>query len=274
VLHNLSFVEDPTRVFRAIRFEQRFGFTIGKLTLGLIENALSMDFFRGVSGRRVFSELRQILQEENPVPAIVRLQDVDLLKVISPAITFDEDLIDRLNSVKKVLAWHDLLFLDETYMKWVVYFLALIHPVDPQSSEEICGRFELAPRDRRIFTQDRFEAMRCMYWLQQNLPTSNSRLYQQLSGFKNELILYMMAVAKARPIKKAISHYFTHLRHIQATIKGEDLKLMGLSPGPAYRKILQATLDAKLNGQLKNHEDELQYAAGLAEQAMAQQMTG
>ena len=274
VLHNLSFVEDPTRVFRAIRFEQRFGFTMGKLTAGLIENALSMDFFRGLSGRRVFSELRQILQEENPVPAIVRLQDFDLLKVISPAITFDEYLIDRLNSVKKVLAWHDLLFLDETYMKWVVYFLALIHPVDPQSSEEICRRFELAPRHRKIFAQERFEAMRCMYWLEQNLPTLNSQLYHQLSGFKNELILYMMAVAKARPVKKAISHYFTHLRRIQVTIKGEDLKRTGLSPGPAYRKILQATLDAKLNGQLKTHQDELQYAAGLAEQAMAQQTTG
>jgi len=274
VLHNLSFVEDPTRVFRAIRFEQRFGFTIGKLTAGLIENAVSMDFFRGLSGRRVFSELRQILEEENPVPAIVRLQDFELLKVISPAITFDEDLIDRLNSVKKVLSWHDLLFLDETYMKWVVYFLALIHPVDPKSSEEICRRFELAPRHRKVFSQDRFEAMRCSYWLEQNLPTSNSRLYQQLSGFKNELILYMMAVAKLRPIKKAISHYFTHLRHIQITIKGEDLKRMGLPPGPAYRRILQAILDAKLNGQLKTHEDELEYAADLAQQAMAVQSAG
>ncbi len=65
VLHNLSFVEDPTRVFRAIRFEQRFGFSIGRLTAGLIANAVAMDFFRELSGRRVFSELRLILQEEN-----------------------------------------------------------------------------------------------------------------------------------------------------------------------------------------------------------------
>ena len=66
VLHNLSFVEDPTRVFRAIRFEQRFGFTIGRLTVGLIENAVRMDFFKRLDGRRVFSELRLLLEEASP----------------------------------------------------------------------------------------------------------------------------------------------------------------------------------------------------------------
>ena len=73
ILHNLSFVEDPTRVFRAIRFEQRFGFTIGKLTSGLIENAVRMDFFKRLSGRRVMTELRLILSEDNPTDALVRM---------------------------------------------------------------------------------------------------------------------------------------------------------------------------------------------------------
>jgi tRNA nucleotidyltransferase (CCA-adding enzyme) len=126
VLHNLSFVEDPTRVFRAIRFEQRFGFTIGKLTISLISNAINMDFFRGLSGKRVFNELRLILEEENPVAAIVRLNDFDLLKVIHPSVEQDKVMIAMLNSIKKVLSWHDLLFLDESYKKWVVYFFALI----------------------------------------------------------------------------------------------------------------------------------------------------
>jgi len=125
ILHNLSFVEDPTRVFRAIRFEQRFGFSIGKLTSGLIENAVKMNFFKRLSGRRVFSELRQILEEENPTPAIIRLNVYNLLSVLHPSITMDNDLISLFNSVKKVLSWHDLLFLEESYMKWAVYFLAL-----------------------------------------------------------------------------------------------------------------------------------------------------
>ena len=264
VLHNLSFVEDPTRVFRAIRFEQRYGFSIGKLTNRLIENAVNMNFFQGLSGRRVLTELKQILEEENPVPAIVRLNDFDLLKFIHPSIQFDKQMISILNSVKQVLAWHDLLFLDESYVKWVVYFLVLIHSCDLQRSEEICNRFELAPRYRKIFCGERFAADKCVLDLARNLPMTNSRLYRKLSEFRTELILYMMAVAKQEKVKKAISHYFTNLRSVGVSLKGRDLQKMGIEPGPIYREILQATLDAKLNGKLKTRRDELAFARGCA----------
>jgi tRNA nucleotidyltransferase (CCA-adding enzyme) len=264
VLHNLSFVEDPTRVFRAIRFEQRYGFTIGKLTTGLIKNAVELNFFRQLGGRRVLTELKQILEEENPVPAIIRLNDFDLLKFIHPSLQFDKQLISILNSVKQVLAWYDLLFLDESYMKWVVYFLVLIHACDLQRSEEICNRFELAPRYRRIFCNERFEAEKCVMDLARNVPARNSRLYRKLSAFRTELILYMMAVTRQEKVKKAISHYFTNLRSVNVSLKGRDLQKMGIEPGPIYREILQATLDAKLNGKLKSREDELDFARSCA----------
>jgi tRNA nucleotidyltransferase (CCA-adding enzyme) len=264
VLHNLSFVEDPTRVFRAIRFEQRFGFTIGKLTDGLIDNAVSMNFFRGLSGRRVLTELKQILEEDNPVPAIIRLNDYDLLKFIHPSILFDKQLIFVLNSVRKVMAWYDLLFLDESYMKWVVYFLVLIHTCDQQRSEEICSRFELAPRYNKIFCNERFAAEKCVLKMARELPVANSMLYRELSGFRTELILYMMAISRQKLVKKAISLYFTRLRRVEVSLKGKDLQQMGVEPGPIYREILQATLDAKLNGKLKTRKDEIEFARSYA----------
>jgi tRNA nucleotidyltransferase (CCA-adding enzyme) len=180
ILHNLSFVEDPTRVFRAIRFEQRFDFTIGKLTAGLISNAVSMDFFRGLSGKRVFTELRLIMEEKNPVTAIIRLNDFNLLKVIHPSITLDKNFISLLTSVNEVLSWHDLLFLDDSYKKWIVFFLVLISRCDLQRSEEICRRFELAPEFVKIFCVERFKADKCGHWLERNLRSSNSTLYRKL----------------------------------------------------------------------------------------------
>ena len=259
VLHNLSFVEDPTRVFRALRFEQRFGFSIGKLTAGLIENAVKMDFFKRLSGRRVFTELRQILEEENPTPAIIRLQDYDLLRVIHPSITLDNDLISLLNSVKEVMAWHDLLFLEESYIKWAVYFMALIRHCDINTTREICERLELAPRYRKYFTKERFEAERILYLLQKKLPAENSALYELLSGLRIEMILYMMVCAGSRKIKRAISHYVTKLRYVDITISGKDLMHLGLEPGPVYRSIMQEVLNAKLNGKLATRKDELEY---------------
>ena len=260
VLHNLSFVEDPTRVFRAIRFEQRFGFTIGKLTAGLITNAVNMDFFRGVSGKRVFSELRLILEEDNPVSAIIRLSDFGLLKVVHASIKLDKFYISLLTSVKEVLTWHDLLFLDEPYKKWVVYFMALIYRCDAEQSEEICRRFELAPDFRKFFCIERFEADRCIFWLEKNLPAADSELYRKLNGFRVEPILYMMAAAKQQIVKRAISHFFTNLRQVEISLKGKDLKKMKLRPGPIYRQILQAVLDAKLDGKLKTKNDEIEFA--------------
>lgn len=269
VLHNLSFVEDPTRVFRAIRFEQRFEFTIGKLTAGLIANAISMDFFRELSGKRVVTELRLILQEENPVAAIRRLNDFDLLKVIHPSIKLDKVLMATLNSAKEALAWHDLLFLDESYNRWIVYFLVLIRNCKPDISKEICRRFELKPEEEKMLCSERFRADKCVFWLERNLPVSASVIYRKLNGFKTELILFMMAVAKKKAVKKSISHYFTDLCRTQLSLRGRDLKKMGLKPGPAYRQVMEAVLDARLDGTLKSKKDEIEFARRLVAEQQA-----
>ncbi|MBW2409666.1 MAG: hypothetical protein JRF72_07690 [Deltaproteobacteria bacterium] len=115
-------------------------------------------------------------------------------------------------------------------MKWVVYFLILTNQCDHRRTAEICERFELGPRNAKFFVRDRFEAAECLYWLEKHLPVDNSTLYQKLSGFKTELILYMMAATQKQNVKKAISHFFTRLRRVTISLKGRDLKEMGLAP--------------------------------------------
>jgi tRNA nucleotidyltransferase (CCA-adding enzyme) len=263
VLHNMSFVEDPTRAFRAIRFEQRFGFSIGKLTANLIRNAVRMDFFQRLSGKRVFSELRLILAEENPTPAIVRLRDFDLLKVVHPSIELSDQLIDLFTSIKKVVSWYDLLFLGESYKKWAVYFLGLIQSCDAATTVDICRRFELAPRLESIFSRERFAAEKSLNTMERRLKAGNHLIYRELSPFRIELVLYMMAAARSESVRKAISHYCVHLRFVQPALKGRDLHDLGLPPGPRYRQILEAILEQKLNGHLESREDELKYARHL-----------
>ena len=169
-------------------------------------------------------------------------------------------MISLFNSVKKVLSWHDLLFLEEPYMKWAVYFLALIRFCDKETTCEICKRIEIAPRYSSIFCKERFESDKHILWMERNLPLKNSVVYRKISIFRIELILYMMAATKNEQVKRSISNYFTQLRHIRATIKGKDLKKLGIEPGPIYRKILDAVLDGKLNGRIKNFNDELTFA--------------
>lgn len=130
VLHNLSFVEDPTRVLRAIRFEQRFGFKIGKLTLALIKNAVKINCFKELSGRRLFLELKLILREPDPIKAIERMDELDLLQFVFPEVQLTKGVKDLLEEVRKVIVWYNLLYLEESFEPWKVYWHGLTSPLD------------------------------------------------------------------------------------------------------------------------------------------------
>ena len=129
----MSFVEDPTRIFRALRFEQRFGFSLSKETASLIRNAVKMDIPHRLSGSRIFGELELILQEDNPPAIINRMADFGLLKFFHPKIKYDQNVKELLESIDEVFTWFELLFLKETWQKWHVYFLGM---VDGLSDEE------------------------------------------------------------------------------------------------------------------------------------------
>jgi len=256
VLHNLSFVEDPTRVFRAVRFEQRFGFKIGKLTSGLIENAVRMDFFKELGGRRIFSELRQILDEDKPLMALRRINEYDLLKMIHPKIVYNSSLESLLNSVEKVLTWYNLLFLEEPCRGWMVYLLALLRSLDQEAAGAVCDRLKLTDRHRTILISEKARGEEFLKWMALAHVFKSSDIYKRLRPFHIETLLYIMASSTRDPVKRAISKYITQLRSTTTLLTGNDLKEMGFEPGPVYRDILSGLLDARLNGEVKTRTDE------------------
>lgn len=259
IIHNHSFVEDPTRIFRAIKFANRFDFVIGKLTSNLIRNAVRIDFFKELSGRRVFSEIKQILEEEDPISAIELIKSYQLDKVIHPELILDNGIISLIASVKKTLAWHDLLYLDIPYHRWAVYFMVMLKRCSVRVADEICSRFRLPPRHKTAVIRDRLRADDRLYLLEKKLPCPNSLLYNLLSIFKTEHILYIMATAKKEESRKAISFYYTQLRDTEIAIRGKDLVDMGIAPSPAFREILQKVLEARLDGKLDSRDDELEF---------------
>ncbi len=261
ILHNLSFVEDPTRVFRAIRFEQRFGFTIGKLTSSLLKNVVKSGIPAHLSGRRVFTELRLILEEENPKDALKRMQDYDLLKFIHPDLKPTKKMMALFNSVKKVLSWYSLSFLEEEPLKrWMVYFMALTAEFNLTDTTEICERLALAPKYREVCLKERFRAEKSLNDLERFANMKNSDLYNELTRYRIEIVLFMMSATKQQRVKKRISNYMTNLRHVKPSITGDDLIKLNIIPGPIFREILQAVLQAKLNGKINNRTDEINFA--------------
>ena len=158
-----------------------------------------------------------------------------------------------------MITWHDLLFLEESYIKWSVYFMAMSRNCDRKTTQDICQRLELAPRYRKIFTRERFQAERKLYSLEKNTRLDNSTLYENLSELRIELILYLMASTQLKRVKRAISNYVTNLRDVTIAVNGKDLMERGLKPGPVYREIMSAVMQARLNNRLETRRDELQF---------------
>jgi tRNA nucleotidyltransferase (CCA-adding enzyme) len=256
LLHNLSFVEDPTRVFRAIRFEQRFKFRITKLAANLINNAVKNNFFDRLSGARLFGELRLILQEENPIPAITRLAEFRLLTAVHPRLVYDEGARDRLERVQAVLSWFDLLYLGEKYNRWLVYFLGLVDHLTLAELKEMLRRFNLSPKQATFITQGKEAADQALLRLFHSGEPTRTQSYHLLSPLGTEFILYMMAKSRHEISRKAISLYFTHLKNLKPELKGRDLVALGYQPGPLIKEMLDRLLEARLNEEVQSRKAE------------------
>ena len=261
VLHNLSFIEDPTRAFRAIRFSERFGFKISKHAENLIKSTVKMNLFEKLSGPRLYEELLLLFNETEPDRALKKLSDLGLLKVIHPALTFNEELEETLKSLHETVSWFNLLFLEEKTDRGVLYLMALLSELKEEEAEAVAERLSPPPKIKDMIDRGISKARE----VAKRLPSEDPvEIYNLLRKLRLETILLAMALSKDRLKQKVISRYLTELRKIEPILKGEDLKKIGVKPGPVYSRILKELLEEKLRGHLKSREDEERFVRRIA----------
>jgi len=256
ILHNLSFVEDPTRIFRAIRLEQRMGFKISKHTEKLIKTAVKMELFGRFFGLRFFNELKIILSEENPIPAINRMAELGLFRFLHPALRLEPRLGAILEETRQALAWHRLLYLEQPCRPWLTYLLALLGSLGGKEAEDFCLRFEVPQRHRQFILKEKAAVARVVMIMKRAMPERASALYHLLSGLSPEGLLHLMGLLKKKSAKKAVSLHVTDWSYLKPETSGESLKKMGYQPGPLYGKILRHLLDARLDGLVHDRASE------------------
>jgi tRNA nucleotidyltransferase (CCA-adding enzyme) len=263
VLHNLSFVEDPTRVFRAIRFEQRFGFQIGKHTQNLMRNAVKVGFLERLSGGRVLSELILILREEDPLPALKRMRDFNLFHFLHPGLKFDEQAEALCEQIHDVIAWFDLLFLEQRYERWLIYFYGLMDLIKEGEREELCQRLAMNDRLRKRVKEGKLQAdqvlLQIFSWINTDRRPKRSEIYDVLDPLSIESKLFMMAKTTQVATRRYISLYFTQLKDTKPILRGTDLIQMGMKSGPSIKKALSGLLKARLDEQVITRQDEMEY---------------
>ena len=253
ILHNLSFIEDPTRAFRAIRFSERFGFKISKHTINLIKTAVRINLFNKLSGARMYDELVLLFLETEPEKAIKRLAKFDLLKFIHPDLTITRSLETTFGAIQETISWFNLLFFEEELNRAHLFLMALLDELNHDLRNEALQRLYVPSSARAEIISGIEEAK---YALAKLYRAGRSAIYHTLRPLNIQTILFMMAKSRDKEQKKSVSLYLTTLREISPDLTGKDLQAMGYAPGPIFKKIFTAILETKLDDKIKGRDEE------------------
>jgi len=261
VLHNLSFVDDPTRIFRAVRFEKRMDFIIVKHTERLIRNAVKMNLFGKADDPRFFTELTILLNEEIGTAAIKRLEELGLFPFLwpdlKPHLKIDRRFDHCLDQAQRSIAWFKLLYLDDNYSPWIVYLLTIMSRSPITVLINFCNRFQLSVKMKSYLLNEKTVADKTAHYLSRRIKLKNSVIYSSLRELNIEGLLYLMAIARKPEVKRAVSLYVTTLRTQSPLLNGDDLKSLGYQPGPIFKTLLETLLLARLDEEVSSRDDEI-----------------
>ncbi len=248
VLHSLSFVDDPTRILRAVRFERRLGFMIEARTSDLITSALPM--LGRITGERIRNELNLLLKENEPEQGLMELQNRGVLKAIHAAFVLDETITDRFHAVRAGKFPWSIDLSNPTDLYW--HILAAQIPF--QSMEAFCERLMFGRTFADSLLQTAHLIEKISLFAQADLRPSEVVLH--LDGSTELALLSVWLVNDNRQIRERIQRYWTTWRHIHAVTTGYTLREIGLKPGPCYSLILSRLRDARLDGEVQDEASE------------------
>jgi tRNA nucleotidyltransferase (CCA-adding enzyme) len=243
VLHDRSFTDDATRIWRAIRYEQRLGFQIEPHTLRLMKRDL--DMLRTISGDRIRRELELVLEEGQPENALQRAWRLGVLGRLNPALRADAWLRDRFVAARK---------LAPPALHVHTYWALLAYRLTPWQISDVIAFLRLP---RRVS-----EPMQDAAKLRDRLPelaaphVSRSQVYAILRPYGQAALLANQIAGKPAAARRAIRLYVEKLRLVAPRLTGNDLLSLGVTQGPHIRELLNRLRDARLDGQIASRRQE------------------
>ncbi|MEE9543884.1 MAG: CBS domain-containing protein [Thermodesulfobacteriota bacterium] len=195
-MHNLSFVEDPIRILRAVRFSERFAFKIAPQTLNHMKNTIKLDIFNGVSGARLALELKNILEEDIVIEAVSKLHSLGVLSQIQPKIKWDAEMAALFSRARDTLAWYRLLYTDEQVRVWLVLFLALTDSLKEGELKKLAVRLNITGKKELAIIEGRRAGLKALKRIERKPGPAPSAVYHLLKPLPVEVILYLMEKTK------------------------------------------------------------------------------
>jgi tRNA nucleotidyltransferase (CCA-adding enzyme) len=253
VLHSLSFVDDPTRLLRAVRFEQRFQFKIENRTLQLMQEARSL--FKQISGDRLRHEFILIFEEEHPVPILARLQELDLLEAVHPSLTWKDEFTPGLNAVlhtKLPDLWHLPAQVGHTPIRIALAFIVWLLQIKGADCLEIAERFHLNNQISDALKR----ALRLWNEFETLVALRPGELAERMEDLPPMAGYALVLLCPDMKLKNEIEQNYVRWYKFSPTTDGNRLKEMGLEPGPRYSEIIRRLRAAWIDGEITSGEQE------------------
>lgn len=253
VLHNLSFIDDPTRIFRAVRYENRYRFRMDEHTAGLARGCIEMGLVGDLSSARLRDELVALLEEGDIAHSIVRLRELGADRAIHPQLAADEEAVALLERLTELKEQYEL-----DVPAWRLGLAVLARKLPPNEVYDWLARLKARRRDAEMIAAAVTVGPRLVERLRAG-ETEPADIVSMADPYSPDAPLFALALADVEPLHA----YFRRLRDVKLDIGGGDLAELGLGESPRVGEILAELRRRKLNGELDGRESELAAAREL-----------
>ncbi len=258
VLYEQSFVDDPLRILRAIRFEQRYAFFIEPETIGLIKKAVTEKVLDNVSRHRLNQELKLIYKEPSPYIILKRYEELNLINALYPGARLTHHTWQLLEKVEAVLQWSRKRGWRQKPDSELLYLSGLLISLESAARSAIIIKLQLSKERASTILAACHKVPDILKELNQE-DMNPSMVVSCLDPLPVEAVLLAYAMAENSTVRGHLKVYMEALKYIQPRLKGGDLKKMGLEPGARYQRIIDGLKEAVLDGEVRTPEDELDY---------------
>ena len=257
ILHDLSFKDDPTRILRAVRFSQRFGFKIEPNTLRLLKAAVSGGLLDKVNPHRLRDELILALGEREPFKPIKQLGNLGALSFISAKLKISFATRSLFKSAAGEIAWFSRNFPARRRLdSWLIYFAALLGQFTLSEIRIIIRQLSLSRgQEKRVL--DYYRGRKKIISTLSKANPGAPRIFSLLEPLSYETIILLSAFSRNKHFKKHLVDFFRTYHGMRLCICGKDLQELGVLPGPQYQKIFARVLSAKLKGKASDRQAEM-----------------
>ncbi|MYI99024.1 MAG: CCA tRNA nucleotidyltransferase, partial [Gemmatimonadetes bacterium] len=258
ILHDRSFIDDPTRLFRAVRFEQRLRFRLEGGTERRFREAVAGGMIGNLSGPRLLEQLKLVCFEPDPWLVFNRLEGLEVLRAIHPALGSDEGL----KTLVREISPSGVPASPARDGWWILYLVALFGPHRAETLRGVVDRLKPNRRLRKaIEDMSRWSAVeRAVESGEIDTPADFFRAVRTLS---EDTMLFVTLTHPDEGMRKRCETYYHQHRHMRLSIDGGTLKDLGIAEGPAYGRILDEVLSMKINGEIGTEEEERRAARDL-----------